>query len=118
MNGPRCEHLGIIGKQFVEVGLALGVEFPEGIVDEQDGDRSANLAQERKLGQAQGKHKAPLLPLGSEVAGIPRIEQETKIVAMRTSWGGPENAISFLPTFLSVASPMVMGVLSKLADFS
>ena len=51
------------------------------------GSVSANLAQERKLRQSQGEHKSALLPLGSEVAGIPRIEQETKIVAMRTSCG-------------------------------
>jgi hypothetical protein len=73
VNGSSCEDLGVIGKELVEIGLSLRVEFSEGIVDEQDGNRSANVPKKRKLGQAQGEHKSALLPLGSEVAGIPRI---------------------------------------------
>jgi hypothetical protein len=51
-----------------------------------------------------------LLPLGSEVAGIPRIEQEAKIVAVGTSAGGSENAIPFASRKVSTGYGGVVGV--------
>lgn len=105
---------GLVGwlQEFEEVGAALGVEFSEDIVDEQDGRGIEGLGEEVGLSDAEGDRCAAFLAFAGEIGGGEVVDGDAKIVSVRADYGGLHApfAIAALLEFLGEVGFDVRGV--------